>query len=104
MTSFSRVFFLNVVQMRQRQDSGASKHMSARREEFINYTPTNPKPIRAADQRTFDAIGKGDLRVELPKGTRSSTIVLKNPLSLHVRALLYVVSASSIVVTPKYLR
>ena len=49
-------------------DSGASKHMSARRDEFINYVPTEPKPIRAADKRTFDAIGKGDLRVRLPNG------------------------------------
>ena len=61
-------------------DTGASKHMSARREEFINYIPTDPKPIRAADKRTFDAVGKGDLHVELPNGTRSSTIVLKNVL------------------------
>ena len=45
--------------------------MSARREEFINYTPTDPKPIRAADKRTFNAVGKGDLRVELPNGTLS---------------------------------
>ena len=61
-------------------NSGASKHMSAQRNEFINYTPTEPKPIRAADKRTFNAIGKGDLRVDVPNRTRSSTIVLKNVL------------------------
>ena len=59
-------------------DSGASKH--TRRDEFINYTPTEPKPIRAVDKRTFNAIGKGDLRVDVPNGTQSSTIVLKNVL------------------------
>ena len=30
-------------------DTGASKHMSARREEFINYIPTDPRPNRAPD-------------------------------------------------------
>ena len=61
-------------------DSGPSKHTSAQHNEFINYTPTEPKPIRAADKRTFNAIGKGDLRVKVPNGTQSSTIVLKNVL------------------------
>ena len=61
-------------------DSGASKRMSSRLQEFITYTPIKPKPIRAADKRTFDAVGKGDLRIEVPNGERSSSIVLKNVL------------------------
>lgn len=61
-------------------DSGASKHMSSRCEEFFNYTPIELKPVRAADKRTFDTVGKGDLRIEVPNGERSSSIVLRNVL------------------------
>ena len=61
-------------------DSGAPKHMSSRREEIINYTPIEPKPIWAADKRTFDAVKKGDLRIEVPNGERSNSIILKNVL------------------------
>ncbi|KIJ06095.1 hypothetical protein PAXINDRAFT_22965, partial [Paxillus involutus ATCC 200175] len=39
-----------------------------------------PKPITTADKRTFDAIGRGDLHIELPNGANKTRILLKNVL------------------------
>lgn len=62
-------------------DTGASTHMSPYRELFINFTPINPpKSIRAADKTTFEAIGKGDMRIEVPNGRGNSHILLKDVL------------------------
>ncbi|KIN98634.1 hypothetical protein M404DRAFT_77619, partial [Pisolithus tinctorius Marx 270] len=43
-------------------DSGASCHMSYC-SKFLDYKPIIPKPITAADNHTFHAIGKGDLAI-----------------------------------------
>jgi hypothetical protein len=61
-------------------DSGASRHFSPDRSKFLNYQELiNPEPIRAADGRTFSALGKGDVQVELPNGDQKPTpITLKN--------------------------
>lgn len=61
-------------------DSGASCHMSPYRDHFENYVKIIPKPIVAADKRCFQAIGKGDLRVKIPNGPKSTTILLKEVL------------------------
>ncbi|RDB27836.1 Retrovirus-related Pol polyprotein from transposon TNT 1-94 [Hypsizygus marmoreus] len=60
-------------------DCGASSHFSPSHEKFLNYQEISPEPIRAADGRTFSAIGKGDLRVQLPmkNGEKSTPILLK---------------------------
>ncbi|KIN96112.1 hypothetical protein M404DRAFT_94908, partial [Pisolithus tinctorius Marx 270] len=42
-------------------DSGASCHMSSYCSKFLDYKPIIPKPITAANNHTFHAIGKGDL-------------------------------------------
>ncbi|KAF8156065.1 hypothetical protein B0H34DRAFT_659818, partial [Crassisporium funariophilum] len=47
-------------------DCGASSHFSPSRKKFLNYQEISPEPVRAADGRTFSAVGKGDLRVHLP--------------------------------------
>ena len=47
-------------------DSGASQHFSPNCSKLINYTEINPEPIKAADGRTFKAIGMGDVRIDLP--------------------------------------
>jgi hypothetical protein len=55
-------------------DSGASRHFSPDRPKFLNYQELiNPEPIRAADGRTFSALGKGDLQVYLPNGNQKPT-------------------------------
>ena len=60
-------------------DSGASRHFSPNRSKFINYQEINPEPIRAADGRTFSALGKGDLEIKLPNGDQKPTqITLMN--------------------------
>lgn len=61
-------------------DCGASNHFSPERQKFLNYQELSPIPIKAADGRTFHALGKGDLKVLLPMGdnTKPTTITLKN--------------------------
>jgi hypothetical protein len=50
-------------------DSGASAHFCHDQTKFCNYRKIKTEPIMAADGRTFDAIGKGDILVELPNGS-----------------------------------
>ena len=47
-------------------DCGASSHFSPNKDKFINYCEIRPEPVKAANGRTFSAIGKGDLKVKLP--------------------------------------
>jgi len=61
-------------------DSGASRHMSSYRGQFLDYKPIVPKPITAADNHTFHAIGKGDLMILLPNGKGHSRIRLRDVL------------------------
>src|SRR5271155_1240381 len=61
-------------------DSGASRHMSPYRDHFENYIPIMPKSITAADKRHFQAIGRGDLRIKIPNGSSTTTILLKDVL------------------------
>jgi hypothetical protein len=61
-------------------DSGASRHMSSYRDQFVNFKSIVPKPITAADKRTFQAVGKGDMLVHLPNGKTRSPILLKDVL------------------------
>src|SRR6267154_1653534 len=61
-------------------DSGASQHMSPFRTNFLNFRTIDPHPIRAADKRTFNAIGKGNLYVELSNGNKRTRILLKDVL------------------------
>ena len=49
-------------------DSGASQHLSPCREYFLNFISIPPKPIRGADNRTFNAIGHSNLPIYLPNG------------------------------------
>jgi len=37
-------------------------------------------PITAADKRSFDAIGKGDMYIDVPKGNGTSRILLRDVL------------------------
>ena len=76
-------------------DSGASRHFSPDRSKFVNYEEfINSEPIRAADGRTFSALGKGDLKIYLPNGNQKPTpITLKNVLySPHMAFTLISVS------------
>lgn len=61
-------------------DSGASRHMSPYRNQFTNFETISPRPIKAADKRTFNAIGKGDLHIEVPNGKTRTRILLHDVL------------------------
>jgi len=61
-------------------DSGASRHMSGHRHRFTNFVEIQPRPITAADKRAFNAVGKGDMLIDLPNGDATSTILLKDVL------------------------
>ena len=76
-------------------DSGASKHMSPYRKQFTTYRPINARPITAANNQVFHAVGMGDLEIRVPNGAESSKILLHDVL--HVPDLsLTVVSISCI--------
>jgi Reverse transcriptase (RNA-dependent DNA polymerase)/gag-polypeptide of LTR copia-type len=68
-------------------DSGASCHMSPFHDDFINFVPIVPKSITAADQRSFQAIGKGDVCIEVPNGETPTRIMLKDVLYAPSMAL-----------------
>jgi hypothetical protein len=55
-------------------DSGAGRHISPYRNNFINFISIPPKPFRAANKGTFYATGKGDLDVLVPNGSDWSTL------------------------------
>ena len=60
-------------------DCGASSHFSPDKSKFLNYQEIKAEPIQAADGHTFSAIGKGDMKIELPNGNQKPTpITLKN--------------------------
>ena len=61
-------------------DSGASRHMSPFRDRFVSYRTITPRAITAADKRVFYAIGEGDLRVEVPNGKSSTSVLLRDAL------------------------
>ena len=61
-------------------DSGASRHMSGHRHRFVNFTEIEARPITAADKRRFDAIGKGDMYIDVPKEDGTSRILLRDVL------------------------
>ena len=61
-------------------DSGASRHMSPFSHRFTNLHPIPPRPITAANNRVFYAIGSGDLKIDVPNGASTTPITLKDAL------------------------
>ena len=62
-------------------DSGATRHMSGFLHKFINFVEIKPVPIMAADKRTFQATGKGDMYVSIPNRNQpNSRVLLKDVL------------------------
>ena len=47
---------------------------------LINFQPIQPQGILAADKKHFEAIGKGDMFVQVPNGNKSKKIYVKNML------------------------
>jgi len=61
-------------------DSGASCHMSPYIEAFTDFTFIEPKPISAADNRTFEAVGKGSVQIKIPNDGDFTVVTLRDVL------------------------
>jgi len=61
-------------------DSGASCHMSPYRNRFQNFVSIAPKPISAANKVAFNAVGRGDVEIEVPCHEKTSKVTLKDVL------------------------
>ncbi|GBE88951.1 Retrovirus-related Pol polyprotein from transposon TNT 1-94 [Sparassis crispa] len=61
-------------------DSGATRHMSPYRDAFVTFKAIGLKPITAADGRKFHATGEGTMRIEIPNGDQSTTVMLEDVL------------------------
>ena len=61
-------------------DCGASSHFTPDRDNLTNYQELSDIPIRAADGRTFSALGRGDMKISFPMGNgkKPTPITLKN--------------------------
>ena len=61
-------------------DSGASRHMSPFRKSFTTYRKIDARPITAANNQVFHAIGMGDLSIDVPNGESSTKVLLRDVL------------------------
>jgi len=61
-------------------DSGASCHMSPYIKAFTDFTFIEPKPISVADNRTFEAVGKGSIQVRIPNNDGFTAVTLRDVL------------------------
>ena len=63
-------------------DSGASDHLTGRREWFIDYEPIAPVLIRTANNQTMEAIGEGTIRLftRNDSGGEKKSLLLQNVL------------------------
>src|SRR5882724_7744715 len=61
-------------------DSGATRHMTPHKDLLSNFISIAPKPINAANQLTFRAIGRGDLTIHVPNNGQTSNIMLQDVL------------------------
>jgi hypothetical protein len=60
-------------------DSGASRHFCSDRSKFDDFEPLN-RAVTAADGCTFQALGMGNVKIELPNGQNRTTILLQDTL------------------------
>jgi hypothetical protein len=54
--------------------------MSPYKEDFINYFSIDLRPITAADNRIFYAIGVDDLKMYVPNGEEYTPVIARNAL------------------------
>ncbi len=80
-------------------DSGATCHMSGAKHRFMNFVEIAPRPISAADNRSFDATGKGDMLVHIPNGSDGISEVLLKDVLFAPKMSVTLVSISRIVET-----
>ena len=61
-------------------NSCATLNMTPHRALLTNFTAIPPNPISAANKHLFNAIGLGDLKLEVPNGKSVTNIILKEVL------------------------
>ena len=60
-------------------DSGASRVYSPDKSKFSNYKPID-RSITTADGRELKAVGMGDLEIDMPNGSKTTTVTFKNAI------------------------
>src|SRR5438309_8754510 len=61
-------------------DSGTTHHLSPYRHLFTTFHPIPAKQLHAANQMTFQAIGVGDMLVDMPNRSEIMQVKLKDVL------------------------
>jgi hypothetical protein len=61
-------------------DSGATSHFCPDRSKFTSYTSITPQDIHTADGSAISAIGRGNVKIDLPLGNKRTTVTLKDAL------------------------
>jgi Reverse transcriptase (RNA-dependent DNA polymerase)/gag-polypeptide of LTR copia-type/Integrase core domain/GAG-pre-integrase domain/Zinc knuckle len=61
-------------------DSGTTRHISPYRDMFETFAEIPPKAFNTANQQKFDAIGKGEMVIEVPNGMDASKLTLTEVL------------------------
>jgi hypothetical protein len=61
-------------------DSGCTSHISPYRKDFENFVEIPPKPFRAANKQDFQAVGKGEMVIDIPNGADISQLRLTEVL------------------------
>jgi hypothetical protein len=68
-------------------DSGATSHFCPDHTKFITFEAIKAQDICTADRTTISALGRGDIKVDLPLGNKYTTVTLKNTLYTPKMAL-----------------
>ena len=68
-------------------DSGATSHFCPDRTKFVTFSEIEAQDVRTADGSTVSAIGRGDVKIDLPFGKTHTTVTLKNTLYTPKMAL-----------------
>ena len=61
-------------------DSGATAHMSPRRDRFVNFKRIEPKGVKAASMTVFIAAGLGHMKINMPNGKDTTAVTLQDVL------------------------
>jgi hypothetical protein len=61
-------------------DSGCTRHITPYRDAVTSYTPIPPKSFRAANRKNFNAVGMGEMRINVPNGATTSQLNLTEVL------------------------
>ena len=81
--------------------SGCTTHISPYRDLFTNYTPIDSIPITAANQTSFQAVGRGNIQMTWPNGSHSMHITLWNVL--HCLGIVFTLVLMSVMDCTRYM-